>query len=75
MNSNRIKRKVIKAGVELRVENEQGQGYEFIGFFPNKLEAKIMAERSYRGKNFRITNVRVDATPMAVEPEPAKRTG
>jgi hypothetical protein len=62
---NKIKRKVMRAGVELRVEQLEGQGYEFIGFFPNKLEAKVTAERSYRGKNFRITNVRADATPVS----------
>lgn len=62
---NKIKRKVMRAGVELRVEQAEGQGYEFAGFYANKLEAKVVAERNHRGKNFRITNVRVDATPVS----------
>jgi hypothetical protein len=67
MEYQRIKRKVIKAGVELRVEDTDGSGFNHVKYFSNALEAKVYAERYHAGKEYRIQNVRVDATPIVVE--------
>lgn len=66
MDYTKIKRKIIKAGVELRVELEKGNGYNHVHYFANKLEAEVFAKRHHAGKNFRITSVRLDATPLLV---------
>lgn len=65
MSYGKIKRKIIKAGVELRVQSNLGTGYEFIGYFANRLQAQVFAQKYHSGKNFRVTNVRVDVTPLS----------
>lgn len=66
MNNGKIKRKIIKAGVELRVQKEVDGAFEHVAYFANRMEAHVHAQKSFSGKNFRVTTVRLDATPMSV---------
>lgn len=61
-----VKRKVIKAGVELRVKSKTGT-FEHVGYFASKLEAQVHSQKFHRGSDFRVQAVRVDATPLVIE--------